>query len=125
MEIVSNKDEMIFRKDYDGKPSYSIGLSKRNKDGKFENGYIKAYFKSNTDLENKSKIKIKEAWLSFNVNEGKTYPYIFVNDYELVGVQNPYKEEKIEEENPYKEFGEKVEFDSGEQIQIDPSELPF
>ena len=45
MEITSNKEEMVFRKDYNGKPSYSLGLSKKDREGKFINGYIKANFK--------------------------------------------------------------------------------
>ena len=40
MEIISDKEEMIFRKDFNNKPNYSIGLSKKDKKPskkKFEN----------------------------------------------------------------------------------------
>lgn len=116
MEIVSNKEEMVFRKDYNGKPIYSIGLSKKNKNGGYDNGYITTNFKEGTDIKNKSKIKIKNGWLSFYLKDNKTIPTIFVSEYELVG-----------EPNPYEEFGKsiKTESDIGEQIEIQPEDLPF
>ena len=36
MEIVSNKNEMIFKTDFNGVPRYSVGLSRKNKDGRQE-----------------------------------------------------------------------------------------
>lgn len=84
MEITSNKEEMIFRKDYNGKPSYSLGLSKKDKDGKFVNGYIKVNFKKGVELNNKSKIKIKNAWIDFYKDNEKTIPTIFINDFIIV-----------------------------------------
>lgn len=129
MQVISDKEEMIFRKDYNGNPSYSIGLSKKNKDGKYENGYMGVHFKKGVDLKNQTKIKIKEAWLGFNQNEKKTYPYIFINDFEIS--EEPAKEVanngKKEEKNPFEEFGDsiKTEFDVGQQIQIEDEDLPF
>lgn len=118
MQITSDKEEMIFRKDYNGKPSYSIGLSKKNKDGKFENGYMNVRFKKDVELENKSKLKIKDAWLGFNTKDDKTYPYIFINDYELI---------ETKEENPFEQFGDSIKTESeiGQQIQISDEDLPF
>ena len=118
MEIISNKEEMIFRKDYKGEPMYSIGLSKKDKQGNFMNGYITANFKKGTDIPNRSKIKIKEAWLSFYQKDRTTIPTIFVNDYEIA--QEPKKEE-----NPYEEMKAKVESDFGEQIQLTDDDYPF
>ena len=122
MEIISNKEEMVFRKDYNGKPSYSLGLSKKDKDGKFVNGYIKVNFKKSVELNNKSKIKIKNAWLDFYKDNEKTIPTIFINDFEIT-----QECEKQEEKNPFKEFGEHIttDFDIGHQIQIEDSDLPF
>jgi hypothetical protein len=116
MEVVSNRDELIFRKDFEGKPSYSIGLSKKDKNGNFENGYMNVRFKQDVELKNKTKISIKNAWLSFNLKDNKTYPYIFINDFAIVEEEN---------KNPYQEMRTKVESDIGQQIEIDPSELPF
>lgn len=122
MNIVSNRDEMIFRKDFNDRPIYSIGLSKKKKDGNYENGYITVNFKEGTDIENQSKIKIKDAWLSFYLKDNKTIPIIFINDYELVGVPKP-KEEK--EENLFEDFGNSIKTEVQEQIEIKPEDLPF
>ena len=39
MDIIDNKEKMIFKNEKDGKVSYLIGLSKKKEDGTFENGY--------------------------------------------------------------------------------------
>lgn len=84
MEIVSNRKEKIFRKDFNGKPVYKIGLSKKNQDGSYTNGYMLCSFKKGTDISDKSFIMIKSAWLDFYLKEKETIPYIFINDYEVI-----------------------------------------
>lgn len=113
MEVLSDRDEMIFRQEKDGKRFYSIGLSRKDQNGNYINGYITAVFKKDVDLPNQTKIKIKDAWLGFNLKDKKTYPHIFINDFVIV--------EK--EENPFDECTIKTEV--GEQIRIEDSDLPF
>ena len=115
MQIISDKEEMIFRNERNGKAIFSIGLSKKNKDGEYVNGYMEVHFRNGVDLQNQTKIKIKEAWLGFNQKEKKTYPYIFINDFDII------------EENEFEKFGDSIKTDSniGEQIQIKDSDLPF
>lgn len=129
MQVISDKAEMVFRTDYNGKPSYSIGLSKKNKEGNYVNGYIRAYFKKGVEINHKSKIKIKDGWVDFYREGNKTIPTVFVNDYELLE-DSGNSNENIEEEvnsNPFEEFGNnvKTDFDVGQQIQIDDEDLPF
>lgn len=112
MEIISTKEEMIFRNEYEGKVSYKIGLSKKNKEGQYDKGYIPVRFKQGVDLNNQTRILIKEAWLSFNTHDKKTYPYIFINDFNIIDKGTP-----VQKENPYEEFGK--------QIELEESELPF
>lgn len=121
MQVTSNSEEMIFRKDYNDRPVYSIGLSKKDKDGKYINGYMTCNFKQGTELENQSKIKIKDAWISFYLKDKQTIPTLFINDYELVSVPKPK-----EESNPYEDFGESIKTQNEfEQIEIKPEDLPF
>lgn len=103
---------MIFR--YEGQygANYSIGLSKKDKDGKYENGYIQCKFQKGVDIPNKTKIKIKDAWLTFNQKDKKTYPYIFIKNYEL---DEQPEENKKEESDPFEEFG----------LEIKDEDLPF
>ena len=105
---------MVFK--YDGQygASYSIGLSKKNQEGKYENGYFSCKFKKGVEIDNKTKIKIKNAWLTFNQKEGKTYPYIFIADYDMI------EEKEVEnvETDLFQEFAD-------ETIDEDLSDLPF
>ena len=122
MEIVSNKEEMIFKSEYNDKPIYRLGLSKKDKDGNYVKGYINVNFKKGVDVPNMTKIKIKNAWLDFYKVDIKTVPVVFISDFEIV---NPgVKEEK---KDPFEEFGDsiKTDFDTGEQIQITDADLPF
>lgn len=118
MKIVSDKEERIYRKDFEGKPSYSLGLSKKNKEkNEYTNGFIKVNFRKGTDLKNKTKIKIIDGWLDFYLNGKTTIPTLFINDFEIT--------EEPEETDAYKDMSVKVETDIGEQIEITDDDLPF
>lgn len=111
---------MVFMKEYDNRKLYSIGLSKKNKNGAYENGFISARFKKGVELENKTRIKVKDSWLSFNINENKTFLYIFINDFEIIGTAKP------KEENVYEEFGKNIKTEAKlEEINITDDDLPF
>lgn len=84
MEIVSNRKEKIFRKDFNGKSVYKIGLSKKDINGKYINGYMLCNFKKGTDIPDKSFINIKCGWVDFYLKDKETIPFIFVNDFEIV-----------------------------------------
>ena len=121
MEIISNKSEIIFRKDFEGKPAYSIGLTRKDKNGEYIRGYIIANFKGEVDIPNKSRIRIKNAWLSFYLKEGKTTPTIFIEDYELVSEPNP-EHEKIQDMANEGHYKTKSEI---KDIEITDADLPF
>ena len=124
MNLEAGKIVMVFCKEFDDKKLYSIGLSKKNKNGGYDSGFMSVRFKKGVEIRNKTRIKIKGAWLSFNTNEGKTYPYIFINDYEVISEANPEKEEK-EENNPYEDFGNSIKTEVQETFDIQESDLPF
>ena len=96
MNITSEYETMVFRNEYNGKTFYSLGLSKKDKEGNYTNGYIKAVFKKDVDIPNKTKIKNIKGKLDFYLKDKQTIPYIFVFEYELV------------ENNPYEEFGKET-----------------
>lgn len=118
MNIKENYIVMVFVKEYEGRKLYSIGLSKKNKNGGYDNGYISARFRKGVELEDKTRIKVKESWLSFNKNENKTFPFIFINDFEKLAEAKP-------KEDPYKEFGDNLKTKREEQIEITDADLPF
>lgn len=73
----------IFKDDY-GK--YKIGVKRKNKNGEWEKAYFPVKFRKGVELENKTKIYIRDYWLDFYnwEHEGKkgTSFYIFINKFE-------------------------------------------
>ena len=115
MEVTSNREETIYRNEFNGEPRYTVALSKKKEDGEYENGYMKVVFRKGVSIPNKSKIRITDAWLSFNTFEKRTYPYIFINNFELVD----------KPEDPFTNMKQKIESDIGQQIKIEDDFLPF
>ena len=112
MNITNEHEVTIYRFDGEYGATYSVGLSKKKQDGSYKNGYISCKFKKGVDIQNKTKLFIKSAWLSFNLKDKKTVPYIFINEYKTL-------DEAI---NPPKESKESVKL---EDIQITNEDLPF
>lgn len=101
MEIISKREEMIFKNERDGKISYSIGVSKKNQDGTYEKGYIPVKFPKNIELKSQTKILIKEAWLDFFKIDKRTISYIFINKFELASEVDAIKQVQEEKELPF------------------------
>lgn len=120
MNISSNKNVMIFKQD----KKYVVGLSNKNLAGEYEKAYFPIRFNKDVELENKTLIKIKTAWLDFynwqNQDKKGTSFYIRCSDFDIV--EKPKKET-----NPFEDFGNSISTESsiGEQIQIQESDLPF
>ena len=84
MKIENKHPVMIFVKEYNGNTYYNMGLSKKDQNGNYINGYISARFKKGTQIDDKKKIYIKDAWLDFYLKDKSTIPYVFINDFEYV-----------------------------------------
>ena len=129
MNIESKQPYTVFRNDYNQYTFYKIGISKKDATGKWINGYIRCKFKKDIVLENKTRIYIKKAWLSFDLKEKETIPFIFVSEFETVDEvieNNKTSADKLqttaeivqsEAEDPFKNFGEEIE--------IRDEDLPF
>lgn len=76
---------MVFKNDKNDKVIYNIGLSRKivkDDEEKWQNGYILAQFNKDVDLENKTKIILKNAILDFYINkDNQTVPFIRVFDF--------------------------------------------
>lgn len=119
MNVISDKQEMIFKNTVGDKTFYSIGISKKKLDGSYEKGYINCQFPKNTTLENQTLIKIKKAWVDFYIKDKKTMPYIFINEFDILDEKkekNKHEEKQVDE---YEEMGKQIE------IEIEDSMLPF
>ena len=84
MNIITEQSYTVFRNDYNQYTFYKLGISKRDATGKWINGYIRCKFKKDVVLENKTRIYLKKAWLSFDLKEKETIPFVFVSEFETV-----------------------------------------
>lgn len=91
---------MIFKND---KGFYSTTLSKKNQDGSYTNAYVAVSFKKGVDIPNKTKINIKNGFLTFDQyqKEGKTITNlkIFVTEYEGTGATQTKMASKTQDES--------------------------
>lgn len=121
MNIECEKPKTIYKyKTKDGKEHYSLGLSKKKQDGSWENGFISCRFKKDANIENKTRILIKEGWVDFYVKDRITYPFIFINLYEEV--EEPKPEDVKTTDIPQ---NIKTEYSEDSDIQIKDEDLPF
>ena len=117
MKIINDRKSMIFVSDYQGKELYSMGLSKKDMNGNYINGYISCRFKKDVHLKNKTAIQIKDAWLDFYLSNKRTIPYIFINEFDIVGEDTPIVVDEKIDIDPYQEIGD--------EIQLTDDDLPF
>lgn len=103
MHIAKDEQVMIFKNE---KGYYSIGLSRKDRNGQYFNGYFPCQFKKDVVLENRTKIKIKNGFMSFYLKDEKTMPYLMITDFEIVEKKEDYAKLKGD-------------------IEIDESNLPF
>lgn len=107
MNIENKYAVMIFKNINDGKAFYNIGLSKKDAEGNYVNGYMSCRFKKDVELEDKTKIMIKSAFLTFYLKNKVTVPYIFISEFDLVdtSIQTMEKEGV---DDPYAAFGNSI-----------------
>lgn len=118
MNIQTDKMQMVFRRDTDYGTNYTIGMSRKKQDGTYDNAYFPVQFKKNVELENKTNIYIKDAWLTFyKTKDMKTIFYIFINDFNTVH----------DEANEFKNASIKTETKALDSlgVVIQDSDLPF
>ena len=63
---------------------YSLMYSFKNSNEEWKNVFVDAQFRKGTDLANKTKINITNAFMTGSEYNGNTKPKIFVLDYEVV-----------------------------------------
>lgn len=100
MHIKENEKVLIFRNE---KGNYSIGLSRKDRNNQVYYGYFPCQFKKNVEVNNKSRIMIRNAFISFYLKEKQTMPYIMITDFDIIEEENyaKLKGEEIEEDMPF------------------------
>ena len=75
----------IYRKDFDGRPSYSASISQKNVNDEWESAFIKVQFNRGVELADRTEIEVNNGWLKFYLNkDGKPVWVIHINDYILL-----------------------------------------
>lgn len=106
MTITSDKPEMIFRDDKGQYPRYSIGVSSKGPDGEWIRGYVPCKFKKGVELENMTKIKIKNAFYTVSKGEKYNFVSIMITDFDIESDEAPADfmdiPDGVQEELPFK-----------------------
>ena len=92
--VTDDKPVTVIRKDGVGQNGkaytmYSLMYSFKNSNEDWKNVFVDAQFRKGTDLANKTKINISNAFLTGSEYNGNTKPKIFVLDYEVVEGGHP------------------------------------
>ena len=64
---------------------YSVMISSKNTDGTWVNDFIDCAFKKGTNIVNKTKIHINNAFFTISEYNGKKYKKLFITDFEIDG----------------------------------------
>lgn len=85
MNVQTDKKIIVYRKDTQYGINYSISLLRKDKDGEYIHAYIPVRFRNDGDLEDKTKIYITNAFLTFYLKQDKKPVfYIMIMDYETI-----------------------------------------
>lgn len=124
MNIEQKYPVMIFKNINDGKTFYSMGLSRKDAEGNYVNGYITCRFKKDVELADKTKIYIKKAFLTFYLKDKITVPYIFISEFETIDqtIERIKRENEVQDD-PYDAFGNSITVEQLDDISEDM--LPF
>lgn len=101
MHIAKDDEVIIFKSDKD---YYSIGLSRKDRNNQVIYGYFPCQFKKGIEVANKTRIKLKNAFISFYLKDDITMPYLMILDYEEAPKRENYaklKGEEIDENMPF------------------------
>lgn len=101
MHIAKDEEVIVFKND---KEYYSIGLSRKDRNNQTIYGYFPCQFKKGVVVANNTRIKIKNAFISFYLKDEKTMPYLMIIDFEEAPKKENYaklKGEEIDENLPF------------------------
>lgn len=112
MKLINQYPVKIFENEYEGKKYYKMGLSKKDVNGNYVNGYIDCRFRKDAEVDTSKKIYLQDCWLDFYVKDKITKLYVFINKFDYVSDII-----KQETSDPFVEFGQEVE--------LTDDDLPF
>ena len=87
--MTDGKPVTVYRKEKDTQSggkfvTYSLGISSKDKDGNWVQGYLDAAFKKGVDVPHKAKIDIKNSFFTVSEYNDKKYVKVFVMEFDIV-----------------------------------------
>lgn len=87
--LTDDRSVTIFRKDKQTSnggtfATYCMGISSKDKDGNWINGYLDVAFRKDVSVNNKAKINIKNAFPTVRKYNDKTYITWMITDFDVV-----------------------------------------
>lgn len=117
MNIDTDNTYTIYRNEFENRIAYSTRINRKMKNGSYDSAFIPVQFKQNEDIKDRTKLVIKEGWITFfKTKEGKTIFYIFINKYNIV-------EDKEKED--YGNIKTETSALSSLDVEITDEDLPF
>lgn len=105
MKVIHEYPVKVFENTYEDKKYYKIGVSKKDQNGNYINGYLDCRFRKDVEVDTSKKIYIQDAWLDFYVKDKVTHNFLFVNKFEYVS--DVIKNESAASD-PFEDFGNEV-----------------
>ena len=105
MKVIHEYPLKVFESKYQDKTYYKLGISKKDQNGNYINGYLDCRFRKDVEVDTSKKIYIQDAWLDFYVKDKVTHNFLFVNKFEYVS--DVVKNESAASD-PFEDFGNEV-----------------
>lgn len=105
MKVIHEYPVKVFENTHEDRKYYKIGVSKKDQNGNYINGYLDCRFRKDVEVDTSKKIYIQDAWLDFYVKDKITHPFLFVNKFEYVS--DVIKNESAASD-PFEDFGNEV-----------------
>lgn len=105
MKVIHEYPVKVFENTHEDRKYYKIGVSKKDQNGNYINGYLDCRFRKDVEVDTSKKIYIQDAWLDFYVKDKVTHHFLFVNKFEYVS--DVIENEKATSD-PFEDFGNEV-----------------
>ena len=102
----------IYKGEYEGRPTYSTTISKKDQYGNYENMYISVQLPKDTVLENNSRINVTKGFLSFyKTKQGLSKLKAVIQEFEEE-TQKPQEQEQAPSyyDEPANYYGDNLPF---------------
>lgn len=114
MKVIHEYPVKVFENTYEDRKYYKIGISKKDQNGNYINGYLDCRFRKDAEVDTSKKIYVQDAWLDFYVKDKVTRHFLFINKFDYVS--DIVEDSKVEKD---------AFADLGTEVELTDEDLPF